>query len=213
MPGPNADRDLRLARLEFIQTIGELDQGSRNYVGVPQILQERARLAVNFAPLLREPAYRSILDLELSRVLAGAGGVQEAVGLLRSAWSELRRGAIGGHRAALALLLYRPPATAPATPHRNSVPYFGHDPGAAMLAGGMLGIRPVAAALNPPEQVAAAMARAGERLARRGVAYRFVSGESEAADALLIVTGGASTSRWRRPSGCRYRCSCPRTPG
>ena len=55
----------------------------------------------------------------------------------------------------------------------------------------MLTIRPLAAALNPPEQVAAAVARAGELLARRGVAHRFVTAEGDAADALLIVTGGS----------------------
>ncbi len=105
VPGPNADHDRRLARLEFIQTIGELDQGSRNYVGVPQILQERARLAVKFAPLMREAAYRSILDLELSRVLARAGGVKESVDLLRNDWSELRYDGLGlwlAHAQALA---------------------------------------------------------------------------------------------------------------
>ena len=60
-----------------------------------------------------------------------------------------------------------------------------------MLAGGMLTIRPLAAALNPPAQVAEAVGRAGELLDRRGVAHRFVSGESDTADALLIVTGGS----------------------
>ncbi len=60
-----------------------------------------------------------------------------------------------------------------------------------MLAAAMLRIRPLAAALNPPDQVAAAVARAGERLARRGVAYRFVTAAADAADALLIVTGGS----------------------
>lgn len=54
----------------------------------------------------------------------------------------------------------------------------------------MLSIRPLAAALNPPAQVAAAVARAYEHLKRRRVAYRFVTGESDPADALLIVTGG-----------------------
>ena len=60
-----------------------------------------------------------------------------------------------------------------------------------MLGDGMLTIRPLAAALNPPEQVAAAVARAGELLARRGVAHRFVTAAGDAADALLIVTGGS----------------------
>jgi L-fucose isomerase-like protein len=60
-----------------------------------------------------------------------------------------------------------------------------------MLAGGMLTIRPLAAALNPPAQVAAAVARVEQHLQRREVAYRFVSGESDTADALLIVTGGS----------------------
>ena len=55
----------------------------------------------------------------------------------------------------------------------------------------MLSIRPVAAALNPPEQVAAAVVRAGESLARRGVAHRFVTAEGDPPDALLIVTGGS----------------------
>ena len=55
----------------------------------------------------------------------------------------------------------------------------------------MLTIRPIAAALNPPDQVAAAIGRAAARLDRRGIAHRFLSGESEAVDALLIVTGGS----------------------
>ena len=55
----------------------------------------------------------------------------------------------------------------------------------------MLAIRPLAAALNPPAQVAAAVDRATERLQRRGVAHRFVTAEGDAADALLIVTGGS----------------------
>ncbi|HQU34808.1 MAG TPA: hypothetical protein PLB88_10860, partial [Thermoanaerobaculaceae bacterium] len=55
----------------------------------------------------------------------------------------------------------------------------------------MLTIRPLAAALNPPAQVAAAMARVAEHLDRRGIAHRFVTGESDLHDALLIVTGGS----------------------
>ncbi len=54
----------------------------------------------------------------------------------------------------------------------------------------MLSIRPLAAPLNPPGQVAAAVARVVEHLERRGVAHRLVTGESEAADILLLVTGG-----------------------
>jgi len=54
----------------------------------------------------------------------------------------------------------------------------------------MLSIRPLAAALNPPAQVAAAVARVAEHLNRRRVAYRFVTGESDLPDVLLIVTGG-----------------------
>jgi L-fucose isomerase-like protein len=54
----------------------------------------------------------------------------------------------------------------------------------------MLSIRPLAAALNPPSQVAAAVARAAEHLNRSGVAYRFAAGEGDLPDVLLIVTGG-----------------------
>jgi L-fucose isomerase-like protein len=54
----------------------------------------------------------------------------------------------------------------------------------------MLSIRPLAAALNPPAQVAAAVGRVAEHLNRRRVAYRFVTGESDLPDVLLIVTGG-----------------------
>jgi len=54
----------------------------------------------------------------------------------------------------------------------------------------MLSIRPLAAPLNPPAQVAAAVARAGEQLKRRQVAYRFVTAESDLPDVLLMVTGG-----------------------
>lgn len=54
----------------------------------------------------------------------------------------------------------------------------------------MLSIRPLAAALNPPAQVAAAVARVEEYLQRRQVAYRFTTGESDPPDVLLIVTGG-----------------------
>src|SRR5664280_984314 len=54
----------------------------------------------------------------------------------------------------------------------------------------MLSIRPLAAALNPPAQVAAAVARVEEYLQRRQVAYRFTTGESDSPDVLLIVTGG-----------------------
>ncbi len=54
----------------------------------------------------------------------------------------------------------------------------------------MLTICPLAAALNPPAQVAAAVARVEEHLQRRGVVYRFTTGESDLADVLLIVTGG-----------------------
>ncbi len=60
-----------------------------------------------------------------------------------------------------------------------------------MLDAAMLTIRPLAAALNPPEQVAAAVARAAEHLQRRGVAYRFTTGEGDPPDVLLIVTGGS----------------------
>jgi L-fucose isomerase-like protein len=52
----------------------------------------------------------------------------------------------------------------------------------------MLTIRPLAAALNPPAQVAAAVARVAERLDERGVEHRITDGE--APDVLLIVTGG-----------------------
>jgi L-fucose isomerase-like protein len=54
----------------------------------------------------------------------------------------------------------------------------------------MLSIRPLAAALNPPAQVAAAVGRVAEHLNRRRVAYRFVTDESDLPDVLLIVTGG-----------------------
>jgi L-fucose isomerase-like protein len=54
----------------------------------------------------------------------------------------------------------------------------------------MLLIRPLAAALNPPAQVAAAVARVADHLERRQIAVRFVTGESDLPDALLIVTGG-----------------------
>ena len=53
----------------------------------------------------------------------------------------------------------------------------------------MLTIRPLAAALNPPAQVAAAIARVDERLDRLGVAHRF-STVDDAFDVLLVVTGG-----------------------
>ena len=54
----------------------------------------------------------------------------------------------------------------------------------------MLSIRSLAAALNPPAQVAAAVARVAEHLNRRRVAHRFATGESDLPDVLLIVTGG-----------------------
>jgi L-fucose isomerase-like protein len=54
----------------------------------------------------------------------------------------------------------------------------------------MLSIRPLAAALHSPAQVAAAVASVAEHLNRRGVAHRFVTGESDLPDVLLIVTGG-----------------------
>jgi L-fucose isomerase-like protein len=54
----------------------------------------------------------------------------------------------------------------------------------------MLSIRPIAAALNPPAQVAAAVARVSEHLNRRRADHRFVTGESDLPDVLLIVTGG-----------------------
>ncbi|HVN30532.1 MAG TPA: hypothetical protein VMT45_00955 [Thermoanaerobaculaceae bacterium] len=57
----------------------------------------------------------------------------------------------------------------------------------------MLSIRPLAAALNPPAQVAAAVARVSEHLDRRRVAHRFVTGETDLADVLLIVTGGTES--------------------
>jgi L-fucose isomerase-like protein len=57
----------------------------------------------------------------------------------------------------------------------------------------MLSIRPLAAALNPPAQVAAAVARVSEHLDRRRVAHRFVTGEADPADVLLIVTGGTES--------------------
>jgi L-fucose isomerase-like protein len=54
----------------------------------------------------------------------------------------------------------------------------------------MLTIRPLAAALNPPAKVTAAVARVAERLDRRGIGHRFTSGENEVPDVLLVVTGG-----------------------
>jgi L-fucose isomerase-like protein len=57
----------------------------------------------------------------------------------------------------------------------------------------MLSIRPLAAALNPSAQVAAAVARVSEHLDRRQVAHRFVTGETDLADVVLIVTGGTES--------------------
>jgi L-fucose isomerase-like protein len=54
----------------------------------------------------------------------------------------------------------------------------------------MLSIRPLVAALNPPARVAAAVTSVAEHLNRRRVPYRFVTGESDLPDVLLIVTGG-----------------------
>jgi L-fucose isomerase-like protein len=58
----------------------------------------------------------------------------------------------------------------------------------------MLTIRPLASSLNPPAQIAAAVARAAAQLERRGIPHRFVTEESDAADLLLIVTGGTERS-------------------
>jgi L-fucose isomerase-like protein len=54
----------------------------------------------------------------------------------------------------------------------------------------MLTIRPLAADLNAREQVAGAIARVAEHLNRRRIDHRFVSGESDVPDVLLLVTGG-----------------------
>jgi L-fucose isomerase-like protein len=53
----------------------------------------------------------------------------------------------------------------------------------------VLSIRPLAAPLNAPAQVNAALARVAEHLARQGVAHRFVTRE-DVPEVLLIVTGG-----------------------
>jgi L-fucose isomerase-like protein len=57
----------------------------------------------------------------------------------------------------------------------------------------MFTIRPLASALNPPVQVAAAVARVGAHLERHQIAHRFASGTDEMPDALLIVTGGTES--------------------
>ncbi|HVN75898.1 MAG TPA: hypothetical protein VMT19_06250 [Thermoanaerobaculaceae bacterium] len=54
----------------------------------------------------------------------------------------------------------------------------------------MLTIRPLASPLNPPAQVAAAVARVTEQLTRRRIEHRVARRESDPSDALLIVTGG-----------------------
>jgi L-fucose isomerase-like protein len=54
----------------------------------------------------------------------------------------------------------------------------------------MLAILPLASELNQPEVVAATLSRVADRLVRRGVAHRFVSGDDALPEALLILTGG-----------------------
>jgi L-fucose isomerase-like protein len=53
----------------------------------------------------------------------------------------------------------------------------------------MLAILPLASELNPPEVVAATLARVSDRLTRRDVPHRFVTGDAHP-DALLLLTGG-----------------------
>ena len=54
----------------------------------------------------------------------------------------------------------------------------------------MLEILPLASDLNPPEVVAATLSRVADRLARRGIAHRFVAGDEARPNSLLILTGG-----------------------
>jgi L-fucose isomerase-like protein len=53
----------------------------------------------------------------------------------------------------------------------------------------MLAILPLASELNPPEAVAATLSRVSDRLTRRDVPHRFVTGDARP-DAVLLLTGG-----------------------
>ena len=104
-PGPNSGRDLRLARVGFMQAMGELAQGTRSFANAGLALAERQHLRTEFSQLMLEPAHRSILDLEISRCLDRAGAIQEAVALLRERSAELRYDGLGywlAHTQALA---------------------------------------------------------------------------------------------------------------
>ncbi len=92
---PNAGRDLCGLRIGFLAALGALWDGERNFLDAGMILGERERLRQQFAPLLRESAYRAVLDLQLCRLLARAGGLTEAVAILGERWRELHYDGLG----------------------------------------------------------------------------------------------------------------------
>ncbi|HVN75996.1 MAG TPA: serine/threonine-protein kinase [Thermoanaerobaculaceae bacterium] len=80
--GPNAGRDLSAARRSFLTDLAGLGPSDQPVTaeGVKTLL---AVLRENDAELLRERPYRTILETTGARALARAGGVPEAIAMLR----------------------------------------------------------------------------------------------------------------------------------
>ena len=95
IPGPNAGRDLRHARIEFLQSLAQFARSYSNVVAPALVRAERDRLRSEFAPLMKEAPYRSVLDLDISRELARAGDIHGAAKILREDWAELPYDGLG----------------------------------------------------------------------------------------------------------------------
>ncbi|HSO23435.1 MAG TPA: serine/threonine-protein kinase, partial [Chondromyces sp.] len=82
LPGPNAGRDLRRQRLEFLDALLPLQPHSGAIT--PGGVRDRiARARHNAGPLLDEPPYRLILALTGARSLAAVGDLDSALEFLR----------------------------------------------------------------------------------------------------------------------------------
>ena len=88
VPGPNANRDLRQARLALVAGVASL-----RALGTPlpaRAVHERAAsLRGRVAPLLAEAPYRAVLDLAEARALTRTGDAATATALLRGTWAAV----------------------------------------------------------------------------------------------------------------------------
>ncbi len=86
--GPNAGRDLREARLRFLQVLWTV-QTPQRYQDPAFMLAETRKLQEAAEPLLREAPYRIAFVVSRARVLARAGDLDGAIEILEAARREL----------------------------------------------------------------------------------------------------------------------------